>query len=278
MTEPSPAAIAHGETLIVPAPEGVDDAISAVMARHRAELDEALAPFDVTLDELVQATWMRFVRFADVVPLGAPAASPDVDEAGARACTAAAAADAAASAGLGFRLADADSLRPSPADAVRAGVAEVFSDLPAQPLAEGMTDAEREVARTVLPLLGGLDDGEACDPTSCASGCSRRAALPETHGSHDDRAGAPGSAIGCCGSGEACSSAACTGTPVVAAPMVDGVYVTDQLRDPEPFGERIDDGFSREGHLLDSTADFVRGVADRARAFQAEADRDGYGR
>lgn len=236
MTEPSPSAFAHGEALIVPAPEGVDDAISAVMARHRAELDEALAPFDVTLDELVQATWMRFVRIADVAPLGAPAASPTADEAGARACTAAAAADAAASAGLGFRLADADSLHPSPADAVRAGVAEVFSDLPAQPLAEGMTDAEREVARTVLLLLGGLDDSEACDPTSCASGCSRRAALPETHGSHDDRAdvaplGAPAvteeqrDALlgfeaevplvdppslltphgGCCGSGEACS-------------------------------------------------------------------------
>ena len=37
----------------------------------------------------------------------------------------------------------------------------------------------------------------------------------------------------------ACSASDCAGTP--AAPVVDGVYVTDQLRDPEGFGERIDD-------------------------------------
>ena len=135
-------ALAHGEPIVVVAPEGVDAAISEVMARHRAELDEALAPFGVALDDLMQATWMRVVRFADVVPLGDPPVT------------------------------------------------------------------EEEVARTVLPLLDGLDD--------------------------DRPAG------GCCGSGEACSSAACTGTPRAAAPAVDGVYMTDLLRDPGPFGERID--------------------------------------
>ena len=124
MTDTRPA-LAHGEPIIVVAPEGVDRAISEVMGRHRAELDEALQPFGVALDDLVQATWMRFVRFGDVVPLGAPA--------------------------------------------------------------------------------------------------------------DDDRP-----AGGCCGSGEACSSAACTGTPRASAPAVDGVYMTDLLRDPEPFGERID--------------------------------------
>ena len=112
MTDTRPA-LAHGEPIIVVAPEGVDRAISEVMGRHRAELDEALQPFGVALDDLVQATWMRFVRFGDVVPLGAPAVT------------------------------------------------------------------EEEVARTALPLLDGLDD-------DCPAG-------------------------GCCGSGEACSSAACTG-------------------------------------------------------------------
>ena len=72
MTDTRPA-LAHGEPIIVVAPEGVDRAISEVMGRHRAELDEALQPFGVALDDLVQATWMRFVRFGDVVPLGAPA-------------------------------------------------------------------------------------------------------------------------------------------------------------------------------------------------------------
>lgn len=68
MTDTRPA-LAHGEPIIVVAPEGVDRAISEVMGRHRAELDEALQPFGVALDDLVQATWMRFVRFGDVVPL-----------------------------------------------------------------------------------------------------------------------------------------------------------------------------------------------------------------
>ena len=124
MTDTRPA-LAHGEPIIVVAPEGVDRAISEVMARHEAELNEALQPFGVALDDLLQPTWMRFVRFGDVVPLGAAA--------------------------------------------------------------------------------------------------------------DDDRP-----AGGCCGSGEACSSPTCTGTPRVAAPMVDGVYMTDLLADPEPFGERID--------------------------------------
>lgn len=76
MTDTRPA-LAHGEPIIVVAPEGVDRAISEVMGRHRAELDEALQPFGVALDDLVQATWMRLVRFGDVVPLGAPPVADD---------------------------------------------------------------------------------------------------------------------------------------------------------------------------------------------------------
>ena len=55
--------------------------------------------------------------------------------------------------------------------------------------------------------------------------------------------GAPrsGGSTGCASGG--CSSCVAS----AAAPAVDGVYVTDQLRDPEGFGERIDDGkLSRE--------------------------------
>lgn len=115
MTDTRPA-LAYGQHLITVAPEGVDDAISGVMARHEAELDEALAPFGVALSDLLQPTWMRIVRFGDVTPLG-------------------------------------------------------FTK----------TVTEDGVARTVLPLLDGLDG--------------------------DRPAG------GCCGSGAACSSAACTGTP-----------------------------------------------------------------
>lgn len=62
-------AFAHREPLMVPAPDGVNDAISAVMAAHRAELDEALAPFGVSLDDLLQPTWMRVVRMSDVEPI-----------------------------------------------------------------------------------------------------------------------------------------------------------------------------------------------------------------
>lgn len=128
MTDTRPA-LAHDYALMTPAPDGVDRAISEVMSRHEAELNEALQPFGVALDDLLQPTWMRVVRFGDVVPLD-----------------------------TGGKL--------------------------------------------FIP---------------------------------DDRP-----AGGCCGSGEACSSTACTGTPRAAAPAVDGVYMTDLLRDPEPFGERID--------------------------------------
>ena len=59
-------ALAFAEPLIVPAPEGVDRAISEVMARHEDEFNAALEPFGVELGELMQATWMRFVRIGDV--------------------------------------------------------------------------------------------------------------------------------------------------------------------------------------------------------------------
>lgn len=62
-------ALAFAEPLIVPAPEGVDNAISEVMARHEDEFNAALEPFGVELGELMQATWMRFVRIGDVQAL-----------------------------------------------------------------------------------------------------------------------------------------------------------------------------------------------------------------
>lgn len=81
MTDTRPA-LAHGEPIIVVAPEGVDRVISEVMGRHRAELDEALQPFGVALDDLLQPTWMRVVRFGDVVPLdtGGKLLVPDEDD------------------------------------------------------------------------------------------------------------------------------------------------------------------------------------------------------
>jgi len=68
----SPAAIAHGFALMVPAPDGVDDAISEVMARHKAELDAVLERYGVQLRDLLQPTWMRIVHVGDVEALRAP--------------------------------------------------------------------------------------------------------------------------------------------------------------------------------------------------------------
>ena len=62
-------AFAHGEVLAVVAPDGVETAISAVMARHRDELDVALRPYGVELRDLLEPTWMRLVRFEDVEAL-----------------------------------------------------------------------------------------------------------------------------------------------------------------------------------------------------------------
>lgn len=77
---PTAPALAFDYTLMVPAPDGVDGAIAEVMGAHQAEFDAALEPFGVTLDDLAQATWMRFVRIGDVRAawLG-NGASPDPD-------------------------------------------------------------------------------------------------------------------------------------------------------------------------------------------------------
>lgn len=75
-------AIAHGEALVIVAPDGVEAAIAAVMARHVDELNVALKPYGVALDDLLAPTWMRFVRPGDVetlVSLGAPDAGPAED-------------------------------------------------------------------------------------------------------------------------------------------------------------------------------------------------------
>lgn len=61
-------ALAHGEVLTVVAPDGVEAAISAVMARHEDELNVALKPYGVELRDLLQPTWMRIVRVGDVQP------------------------------------------------------------------------------------------------------------------------------------------------------------------------------------------------------------------
>lgn len=166
MTDTRPA-LAHGEPIIVVAPEGVDRAISKVMGRHRAELDEALQPFGVALDDLVQATWMRFVRFGDVVPLdgGGKLLIPDDDRPAGGCC--------------------------------------------------GPGEACSSPACTGAPV----DDGEACDPAACSGGCSRSA----------------------------------------AAPAVDGVYVTDQLRDVESFGEAFPEPRSDAAVFGAPAARFGRG-------------------
>ena len=70
-------AFAHGEVLAVVVPDGVETAISAVMARHRDELDVALRPYGVELRDLLEPTWMRLVRFEDV-----EAFRPDASAAG----------------------------------------------------------------------------------------------------------------------------------------------------------------------------------------------------
>ena len=152
MTE-SPYALAHEYPLMVPAPDGVDAAIAAVMSRHREELDQALAAFGVELDDLLQPTWMRAVRVGDVEALRSPSSLSD-------------------------QLAEAAS---RPLREPCCGPGEACSS----PECTG---------RALLPLVV---DGEACDPAACGGGCSRSA----------------------------------------AAPAADGVYVTDQLRDVESFGE-----------------------------------------
>lgn len=65
-------AVAFGEFLVAPAPEGVDAAISRVIARHRDEVNEALAPFGLTMEDLMRPAWMRVVRVDDVVPFTGP--------------------------------------------------------------------------------------------------------------------------------------------------------------------------------------------------------------
>lgn len=152
MTE-SPYAVAHDFALMVPAPDGVDDAIAAVMARHEAELDAVLERYGVALGDLLQPTWMRSVRVGDVEALRSPSSLSD-------------------------QLAEAAS---RPLREPCCGPGEACSS----PECTG---------RALLPLAV---DGEACDPAACGGGCSRSA----------------------------------------AAPAVDGVYVTDQLRDVESFGE-----------------------------------------
>ena len=83
MSDSRPYAMAHGEPLMVPAPDGVETAISAVMARHRDELDVALRPYGLALDDLLQPTWLRFVRVGDVeafIPVAGINAAPDAGE------------------------------------------------------------------------------------------------------------------------------------------------------------------------------------------------------
>ena len=74
-------AFAHGEVLAVVAPDGVETAISAVMARHEDELNVALKPYGVELRDLLEPTWMRLVRLEDVEGL-VPGPSGVVSSAG----------------------------------------------------------------------------------------------------------------------------------------------------------------------------------------------------
>lgn len=74
MTE-TPYAIAHGFAIVVPAPEGVGRAISQVMERHEEELSAALEPFGLSLTDLLEPTWMRAVKGADVEVVRSPDAA-----------------------------------------------------------------------------------------------------------------------------------------------------------------------------------------------------------
>lgn len=69
--EPTPPiryAVAGGGLLVIPAGDEVDNAMSGVVAAHRSAFDAALQPFGLTLDSLLQATWMRWVRVDEIEP------------------------------------------------------------------------------------------------------------------------------------------------------------------------------------------------------------------
>lgn len=140
MTE-SPYAIAHDFALMVPAPDGVDDAIAEVMARHEAELDAVLERYGVALGDLLQPTWMRAVRVGDVEALRSPATAPPWERYAA-----------------GELTYD---------EAVRLG-GPLEGPVPDRGCC-GPGEACSSPACTGAPV----DDGEACDPEACGGGCSR---------------------------------------------------------------------------------------------------------
>lgn len=311
MTDNKRHALAHDWPLQVPLSDEAEAALRGVVEAHLDAFDAALEPFGLSMSDVLLPTWMRAVYVEDVVAFGPPPSVAEtplssvlVSDAWHRYARGELTYDEAML--LGGPLAE-----PVPEDslATRLSSPASVADVAATEAWPGEA-AERSAAQ--LPLLGAPRAGGS---TGCASG-------------------------GC----SSCSA------ETAAAPAVDGVYVTDQLRDPEPFGERIDDGkLSREeaiaaglltedgepstdalgaaqaaavaGHAeegcsgcaaIHDVAQSIGGQAaprevfpeprqdsqvfggpgapavdlmgalrssvDRARAFQAEADRDGYGR
>ena len=48
-------------------PPGAVDAIATVMARHKVEFDEALAPFGLSHEDMLMPAWQRPVRRRDLI-------------------------------------------------------------------------------------------------------------------------------------------------------------------------------------------------------------------
>lgn len=173
----SPPALAFGEPVIVVAPDGVDGAMAGVIGRHAEEFNAALEPFGVTLEDLVRATWMRFVRVADVTPLGS---NPDLDAAPWR------------------RYARGELTYD---EAVQLG-GPLEADVP-----EGYAPIRIPAPDGVYPT------DQLADPEPFGEPMELPAEPPLL----------PLLGRGCCGVNEACSSKACTGTPVTggAGPDAD---------------------------------------------------------
>lgn len=166
MTE-TPYAIAHEYALMVPAPDGVDDAISAVFAAHEAELDAALAPFGITMEDLLQPTWMRAVRIGDVEALRSPAAAAAEGMRGA--------VDEGIAAGVDLLASRYHCCGPGEACSSSGCSGEHLI------ASGGGWTAPSEVVRSYL-------DAEACDPSVCDADCSMRRAEAAADEEHMSRA------------------------------------------------------------------------------------------
>lgn len=274
------AALAFNMTLMVPAPEGVDDAISEVMGRHEDEFNAALEPFGVTLGVLAQATWMRLVRTGDVQALYGGQVHSSVLRGA-----------------LGF-----DDV-PEAGRAIAEGIAEGLQREPGVPFGE-------RVERS-LPLLGRRDDcssGEACGAQCSAVAVEYCPATREADdmsclfrvghtGAHDYSRIAPGSGSGWVAPSEVAyvdPEEAFSGRPpemprlsreeferaAFSEPrVVRGPVFGEGAREvhPEPRQDAAVLGAPGEAMSTQTPEDVARLIGN-VRALQADADANGYGR